>query len=250
MEVILHPIHKTQHLQEEVHYDDEVPHNRTSALPVEPDEPQNYKELINPEHAGPWNEAMIEEYNSVVKNNTWILAKLPPGRVALNHKKVGKYKPAYVEVEERWKARLTVVGSRQKHGVDFNETYAPVPRQRAIKIFLSYVAVQDLDIIQFDIKTAFLYAKLKEVIYMKQPEGFVVKGKEDYVCQLLKSLYELKQAPYEWNEEFNAFLVGFGLTRSEVDPFIYHRRVGDEITLVVIYVDDGLVASNKPDTIT
>jgi hypothetical protein len=201
------------------------------------------------ENAEHWKEAMKEEYNSLMKNQTWILAKLPPGRIALNHKWIGKYKPAYPGVEERWKARLTVVGTRQQYKIDFNETFAPVPKQSAIKIFLSYAAAMDLELTQFDIKTAFLYAKLKETIYMKQPEGFVVEGKEDHVCQLLKSLYGLKQAPYEWNEEFNEFILAFGLVRSEADPCIYFRRAGDEITTVIIYVDDGLIASNKPETI-
>lgn len=77
----------------------------------------------------------------------------------------------------------------------------------------------------------------------------MVKGKEDYVCQLLKSLYGLKQAPYEWNEEFNKFILVFGIVRSEADPCIYFRHVGDEIPIVIIYFDDSVIASNKPDII-
>jgi hypothetical protein len=82
-----------------------------------------------------------------------------------------------------------MVRTRQQYKIDFNETFAPGPKQGEIKIFLSYAAAMDLELTQFDIKTAFLHAKLKETIYMKQPEGFVVEGKEDPVCQLLKSLY-------------------------------------------------------------
>ena len=190
--------------------------------------------LMMSENAEHWKEAMKEEYNSLMKNQTWILAKLPPGRIALNHKWIGKYKPAYPGVEERWKARLTVVGTRQQYKIDFNETFAPVPKQSAIKIFLSYAAAMDLELTQFDIKTAFLYAKLKETIYMKQPEGFVVEGKEDHVCQLLKSLYGLKQVPYEWNEEFNEFILAFGLVRSEADPCIYFRCAGGVTTFIIL----------------
>lgn len=196
-----------------------------------------------------WKEAVDEEYNSLIKNATWILEKLPPGCKPLRHKWVGKYKPAYDVVAERWKARLTVVGSSQRPNIDYHETFAPVPKQSAIRIFLSYAAAKDLEMVQFDIKTAFLYATHNEVIYMTQPEGYVVSGMEDYYCRLLKSLYGLKQAPYEWNEEFNGFLIEFGLVCSESDSCIYTRRAGDEITIVVIYVDDGLIASNKPETI-
>lgn len=229
--------------------DEEVPIRRPTALFADPDEPKTYNQLMKSENVKHWMKVMDEEYYSLIENETWILEKLPPGFVPLRHKWIGKYKEAYNGVEARWKARLTVVGSSQRHKIDFNETYAPVPKQSAIRIFLSYAAAMDLEMIQFDIKTAFLYATLKEVIYMTQPEGYVVKGKEDHYCRLLKSLYGLKQTPYEWNEEFNAFLIEFGLVRSESDPCIYTRRIGDEITIVVIYVDDGLIASNRPETI-
>jgi hypothetical protein len=214
--------------------DEEVPLQRCSALLAEPDEPQSYKQLMMSENAEHWKEAMKEEYNSLMKNQTWILAKLPPGRIALNHKWIGKYKPEYPGVEERWKATLTVVGTRQQYKINFNETFAPVPKQSAIKIFLSYAAAMDLELTQFDIKTAFLYAKLKETSEHYEPEGFVVEGKEDHVCQLLKSLYGLKQAPFEWNEEFNEFILAFGLVRSEADPCIYFRCAGGVTTFIIL----------------
>jgi hypothetical protein len=118
--------------------------------------------------------------------------------------------------------------------IDFNKTFAPVPKQSAIKIFLSYAAAMDLELTQFDIKTAFLYAKLKETSEHYEPEGFVVEGKEDHVCQLLKSLYGLKQVPYEWNEEFNEFILAFGLVRSEADPCIYFRCAGGVTTFIIL----------------
>ena len=85
---------------------------------------------------------------------------------------------------------------------------------------------------------------------MIQSEGYVVKGKEkNHYSRLLKSLYGLKQDPYEWNEELNVFLLLCGLVRCYSDPCIYYRRVSDEITLLLVYVDDGLIASNKPEAI-
>jgi hypothetical protein len=92
--------------------------------------------LMLSENAEHWKEAIEEEYNSLMKNKTWVLTELS-GRIALNHKWIGKYKPAYPGVDERWKERLTVVGSPQQHKIDFNETFAPVPKQSAITIFLS-----------------------------------------------------------------------------------------------------------------
>ena len=100
--------------------------------------------------------------------------------------------------------------------------------------------------IQLDVKTAFLHGELEEEIYMEQPEGFVSPGRERDVCRLIKSLYGLKQAPRCWNTKFNSFLLKFGLTRAASDSCIYYRRQGEEFTIVVIFVDDGLVCSNQP----
>ncbi len=103
--------------------------------------------------------------------------------------------------------------------------------------------------IKLDIKTASLYGRQEEVIYMDQPECFTVPGRETDVCRLIKSICRLKHSPRLWNPKFNEFLVKFGLTRSIADPCVYFRRLGKEVTIVAIYVDDGLVCSNKPDTL-
>ena len=104
--------------------------------------------------------------------------------------------------------------------------------------------------IQLDVKTAFLYGNLDEEIYMEQPESFTQTNSEQQVCRLVKCIYGLKQASRVWNSKFNDFLLKFGLTRSVADPCVYHRRQGEEITIVIIYVDDGLVCSNQTTTLT
>jgi hypothetical protein len=109
--------------------------------------------------------------------------------------------------------------------------------------------------IQLDIKTAFLYGDLQEEIYMEQPEGFVVPGKEDQVCRLLKSIYGLKQASRAWNKKFHDFILKFGLTQSRADPCVYfrHRREGEddeEFTVLIIYVDDGIIFSSRKHILT
>lgn len=98
----------------------------------------------------------------------------------------------------RYKARLVVKGFSQRKGIDFEEIFSPVVKMSSIRIVLSLAASLDLEIEQMDVRTAFLHGDLEEEIYMIQPEGFVVKGKEDCVCKLKKSLYGLKQAPRQW----------------------------------------------------
>ena len=88
-----------------------------------------------------------------------------------------------------------VKGFQQKQGVDYNEIFSPVMKMTMIRLVLGIVASEDLHLEQMDVKTAFLHGDLDENIYMMQPEGFPVVGKEKLVCKLKKSLYGLKQAP-------------------------------------------------------
>ncbi len=76
--------------------------------------------------------------------------------------------------------------------MDFNEVFSPVVKHNFIHVMLAMVAMFDLELEQLDVKTAFLHGELEEQIYMQQPEGFVISEKEDHVCLLKRSLYELK----------------------------------------------------------
>lgn len=140
-------------------------------------------------------------------------------------------------------------GYTQRQGIDYGETYAPVVTYDSLRVILSTAAALDLELIQLDIKTAFLYGHLEEELYLEQPDGFIDPKNKSDVCLLKKSIYGLKQAPRMWNQEFNKFLVKFGLTRSTIDPCVYFRRHQEEIRYVAIWVDDGLVCSNNRTTV-
>lgn len=134
-------------------------------------------------------QAFHKEYNSHIENGTWELVPLQKGFTTINCKWIGKIKPVYDGVTERYKNRLVAIGSRQKYGIDYDEVFSPVPYQEAVKAALVETATMNLDIMQLDIQTAFLYADLDKKIYMKQIEGFICPGKEDHVCLQKKSLY-------------------------------------------------------------
>ena len=72
-----------------------------------------------------------------------------------------------------------------------------------------------------DVKTAFLHGDLEEEIYMKQPEGFMVKGKKELVCRLKKSLYGLKQSPRMWYQKFDTYRRGIFFTKINEDHCVY-----------------------------
>ena len=104
----------------------------------------------------------------------------------------------------RFKSRLVIHGFKQTYGVDFIETYAPAVRFCTIRVAIYYALQHKWSVIQYDIRTAFLYGKLDEQVYMNQSQGYM-NGGSGHVCVLIKSLYGLKQAPYVWNQTLHAY---------------------------------------------
>ena len=151
---------------------------------------------------------MKGEMDSLLKNNTWDLVPLPEGKRALPNKWIYRLNEEHGE-NKKYKARLVVKGFAQKKGINFDEIFSPVVKMTSIRTILSLVAADDLHLEQLDVKTAFLHGDLEE-IYMQQPEGYEVKGKENLVCRLRKSLYGLKQAPLQWYLKFDSFMAEQG----------------------------------------
>ncbi|KAH9724129.1 Integrase catalytic domain-containing protein [Citrus sinensis] len=125
-----------------------------------------------------------------------------------------------------------------------------IVKHTSIRILLALVAEYELELAQLDVKTAFLHGDLEEEIYMIQPCGFRVTGKENHVCRLIKSLYGLKQSPRQWYKRFDQFIQGHKFTRSEHDHCVYFRRLPDGAFIyLLLYVDDMLIASKNRDEI-
>lgn len=209
------------------------------------DEPSSYDEAVASQDSDSWIKAMDDEYESLMKNKTWILTKLPPGRKPITTKWVYKLKRKIDGSIERFKARLVARGFSQRAGLDYKETFSPVVRLDSVRLILAIAAHENLALIHFDVRTAFLHGTLEEDIYMLQPQGYEVK--EDLVCKLVKSLYGLKQASRAWNTCFIEFLKKFNLVPLQKDSCILVRKAStDKITLLIaIYVDDGLACSSS-----
>ncbi|GJZ43451.1 retrovirus-related pol polyprotein from transposon TNT 1-94 [Tanacetum coccineum] len=137
-------------------------------------------------------------------------------------------------------------GYAQEEGIDFKESFAPIARLEAVRIFVAYAAHKSFPIYQMDVKTAFLNGPLKEEVYVAQPDGFVDPGHSEKVYCLRKALYGLKQAPRAWYDELSNFLMFKGFTKGTIDPTLFTRRYGDDILLVQIYVDDIIFGSTNP----
>jgi hypothetical protein len=140
-----------------------------------PEEPVTYKGALSSEEAPQWKKAADEEYSSLIENETWTLVPLPPIQTPIRTKWVLTIKPGHNEVGTRYKARLVAKGYSQRKGIDYNETFAPVVKHTSLRLILAIASKEDLDMLQLDIKTAFLYGELEEEPYMEQPEGYVNK---------------------------------------------------------------------------
>ncbi|GKD13263.1 retrovirus-related pol polyprotein from transposon TNT 1-94 [Tanacetum coccineum] len=129
------------------------------------------------------------------------------------------------------KARLVAQGFRQEEGIDFEESFAPVARIEAIRIFVANAAHKNMTIYQMDVKTAFLNGELKEEVYVSQPEGFVDQDNPSHVYKLKKALYGLKQAPRAWYDMLSSFLISQHFSKGAVDPTLFTRQAGNDLLL-------------------
>nr|GEX17906.1 retrovirus-related Pol polyprotein from transposon TNT 1-94 [Tanacetum cinerariifolium] len=120
--------------------------------------------------------------------------------------------------------RLAVRGYRQEEGIDFKESFAPVARMEAIRIFLAYDAHKSFIVFQMDVKTAFMHGTLKEDVYVCQPEGFIDDDHPIHVYKLKKAPYGLKQAPLAWYDKLSAFLLQNHFFKGTIDPALFIRR--------------------------
>ncbi|KAM2835850.1 hypothetical protein PS2_032724 [Malus domestica] len=137
-------------------------------------EPQSFKEAMSTPEAPFWKDAVNSEIDSIMQNHTWELVNLPHGNKPIGYKWIFKKKLKPNGTIDKYKARLVAKGCRQKHGLDFFDTYSPVTRITSIRLLIAIAALHDMEIHQMDVKTAFLNGDLDKEIYIEQPEGFVV----------------------------------------------------------------------------
>ncbi|KAL1194230.1 Retrovirus-related Pol polyprotein from transposon RE1 [Cardamine amara subsp. amara] len=203
-------------------------------------EPTTFRQAVAEER---WRKAMQHEIDALEKNKTWELTTLPVGKKVIGCKWVFKIKYRADGTIERFKARLVVLGNRQKEGVDYKETFAPVVRMSTVRTFLSVAAAREWELTQMDVHNAFLHGDLKEEVYMQLPPGFR-SGDKNLVCRLRKSLYGLKQAPRCWFAKFRSALIGYGFKQSYSDYSLFTMKKGTAELYVLIYVDDLIVGGN------
>ncbi|KAG1670005.1 hypothetical protein FOA52_011160 [Chlamydomonas sp. UWO 241] len=215
-----------------------------SAVMTEPpglSEPTTFKEATsaaNP-YSSQWKQASDEEISSLMENGTWELCQLPNGFSVLSVRWVYKFKRDATGQVVRFKARVVAKGFKQVEGVDYLQTFAPCADKNSFRVVLAIACERDLEMEQLDIKTAFLNGELEETIYMQQPPGYEVGGR-DMVCRLKRTLYGLKQAPRAWYLKLSEELAKIGFFPFNADPCLFIMKSND-FTAVIVHVDDMLV---------
>nr|GEU71644.1 retrovirus-related Pol polyprotein from transposon TNT 1-94 [Tanacetum cinerariifolium] len=143
------------------------------------------------------------------------------------------------------KARLVAQGYSQEEGIDYDETFTPVERIEAIKIFLDFATYMNFKVYKMDVKSAFLNGKLKEEVYVKQLPSFESSEFPDYVCKLDKALYGLKQAPRAWYETFSTFFIQNKFVKRRIDNTLFIYKSKGDVLFVQVYVDDIIFGSTS-----
>ncbi|GJW79107.1 retrovirus-related pol polyprotein from transposon TNT 1-94 [Tanacetum coccineum] len=179
-----------------------------------------------------WIDAMQEEINEFEGLEVWELVPCPDNVFLIKLKWIYKVKTDKPGGVLKNKARLVAQGFRQEEGIDFEESFAPVARIEAIRIFISNAAHKNMMIYQMDVKTAFLNGELKEEVYVSQSEGFVDQDNPSHVYKLKKAPYGLKQAPHAWYDMLSSFFISQRFSKGAVDPTLFTRHARNDLLLM------------------
>ncbi|KAL4323357.1 hypothetical protein GQ457_11G027870 [Hibiscus cannabinus] len=203
-------------------------------------EPSYYHQAVQ---SSDWRIAMDEELRAMETNQTWSVVPLPEGKQPIDCKWVYRIKHKSDGSIDRYKARLVAKGFTQIEGIDYTNTFSLVAKMNSFKVLLALAAVHDWNLLQLDVHNAFLNGCLDEEVYMKLPLGYQadVKG-YNLLCKLHKSIYGLKQASRQWLHAFSKVVLQFGFNQSPFDHSLFVKGSGDNILVLLVYVDDIILA--------
>jgi Reverse transcriptase (RNA-dependent DNA polymerase) len=164
------PLQRQQQKQKKKRSSGQLSHLALLAA-AEYQDPLTFKQAMASDYSDDWRATCQYEIDALAKNSTWTLVDLPTGRKAIKSKWVFKCK-----ADGHFRAHLVAKGFTQVHGIDYDETFSPVARFESLRLLLVLTMLEDWEIHQMDVKSAFLNGLLDEEIYMEQPTGFVVPG--------------------------------------------------------------------------
>jgi len=192
-----------------------------------------------------WQSAMDIELKQLQEMGTWKLVDPPPNAIPIANKWVYIKKHDQLGKLIKYKAQLVAKGYAQCPGYNYVETFSPVVCMETVHAVLALMVKNGYKIQQMDIKGTYLNSILKEKVYMKQPEGY--DNGTGWICELIKTIYGLKQSGHEWNHKLDTKLKNLGYTRLYSDPCAYIRCEGDKISIVTVWVINLLLFASGDD---
>nr|GEW18879.1 putative ribonuclease H-like domain-containing protein [Tanacetum cinerariifolium] len=199
-------------------------------------EPKKISQALEDES---WVDAMQEELLQFKIQQIWILVDLPFGKKVIRTKWVYRNKKDERGVVVSNKAMLVSQGHRQEEWIDYDDVFALVARIEAIRIFLVFASYIGFIVYQMDVKSAFLYGKINEEVYVSQPPGFIDPKFPHKVYKVVKALYGLHQALRAWYATLSTFLVQSGYIRGLIDKTLFIKKDKKDIMLVQVYFSLG-----------
>jgi hypothetical protein len=139
---------------------------------------------------------------------------------------------------DKCKVRLVARGFSQKEGEYCDETFSPIEKYTSIRSIIVIASAMGWKLHQMDVKITFLNGIIEKEVYIEQPQGFMIHGKESHVCRLKKELYGLKKAPKAWYARIDGYLMSLGFTKSEADTKIYYNVEDGCPLILVLYIDE------------
>ena len=196
-----------------------------------------YKDILvlPPNLLSDWRQACTRELSTLQKRNVFELVKRPRGRKVIKNRWVFDIKD-----DGRKRARLVAKGFSQVEGLDYDQVFSPVVRFETMRLILAMAAIKGWVAHGLDVRNAYLYGELDEEIYMEQPEGFRIPGKEDLVLLLKKALYGLKQAGLAWWRILKQSMEELGFKSLSSDAGVFIFRGEGSFVIAIIYVDDAI----------
>jgi len=220
---------------------------------AEINDPSTVSEALSSENSKEWKAALQAEYDALTKNKTWSIVDCPNNKEIIGCRWILRTKYNADGTVERRKARLVAKGYDQKPGIDFEETFAPVARMESVRLLMAISVESGLELFQLDFVSAYLNGDIEEQIFMSIPQEFYMlateEEKNDFkgnkVCLIKKALYGLKQSGRQWYKKLDEKLKILGMKPLDSDPCVYVHKIETNMLIVLIYVDDLIVATNN-----
>jgi hypothetical protein len=203
----------------------------------------SYNDIFSSKNKTEWKEAIEAELKAHEINKTWEIVPRPEGVKLVNMKWVLTEKRKADGSFDKFKARLVARGFTRSLGTDYDVSYCPTPKLGSIRLLLMIALQKSWNVVQLDIKSAFLNGVLDKPVYCKPAEGIAIR--EGNVLCLKKALYGLQEAGRQWFQTYKSFIETLGFSQSNQEPCCFIKLVNQKSVYIIIYVDDQMLIGEE-----